>query len=102
MKFSSQSDGQLDFDFYSIAGGEAAYAHGDSKALIQGDGSKFSICAPWKNSFFIISGEMVNGTVSNMHFALAAQEDDDEPYKYAIFKDDDSTKTTWDPMPDPE
>lgn len=102
MKFSSQSDGQLDFDFYSIAGGEADYATGDSKALIQGDGSKFSICAPWKNSFFIISGEMVNGTVSNMHFALAAQDDDDEPYQYAIFKDDDSTKTTWDPMPDPE
>jgi hypothetical protein len=102
MKFSSQSDGQLDFDFYSIAGGEADYATGDSKALIQGDGSKFSICAPWKNSFFIISGEMVNGTVSNMHFALAAQDDDDKPYQYAIFKDDDSTKTTWDPMPDPE
>lgn len=102
MKFSSQSDGQLDFDFYSIAGGEADYATGDSKALIQGDGSKFSICAPWKNSFFIISGEMVNGTVSNMHFALAAQDDDDEPYQYAIFKDDDSTKTTWDPMPDPD
>ena len=102
MKFSSQSDGQLDFDFYSIAGGEADYAYGDSKALIQGDGSKFSICAPWKNSFFIISGEMVNGTVSNMHFALAAQDDDDEPYQYAIFKDDDSSKTTWDPMPDPD
>lgn len=102
MKFSSQSDGQLDFDFYSIAGGEADYAYGDSKALIQGDGSKFSICAPWKNSFFIISGEMVNGTVSNMHFALAAQDDDDEPYQYAIFRDDDITKTTWDPMPDPE
>lgn len=102
MKFSSQSDGQLDFDFYSIAGGEADYATGDSKALIQGDGSKFSICAPWKNSFFIISGEMVNGTVSNMHFALAAQDDDDKLYQYAIFKDDDSTKTTWDPMPDPD
>ena len=101
MKFSSQSDGQLDFDFYSIAGGEADYAHGDSKALIQGDGSKFSICAPWKDSFFIISGDISNGTVSDMHCALANYEDADSPFKYAIIKDsDNSDKTTWEPMPD--
>ena len=101
MKFSSQSDGQLDFDFYSIAGGEADYAYGDSKALIQGDGSKFSICAPWKDSFFIISGDISNGTVSDMHCALANYEDADSPFKYAIIKDsDNSNKTTWEPMPD--
>ncbi len=101
MKFSSQADGQLSFDYYFITEGEADYANGESKALIQGDGSKFSICAPWKDSFFIISGDISNGTVSDMHCALANYEDADNPFKYAIIKDsDNSNKTTWEPMPD--
>lgn len=101
MKFSSQADGQLSFDYYFITEGEADYANGESKALIQGDGSKFSICAPWKDSFFIISGDISNGTVSDMHCALANYEDADSPFKYAIIKDsDNSNKTTWEPMPD--
>ena len=101
MKFSSQADGQLSFDYYFITEGEADYANGESKALIQGDGSKFSICAPWKGSFFIISGDISNGTVSDMHCALANYEDADSPFKYAIIKDsDNSNKTTWEPMPD--
>lgn len=101
MKFSSQADGQLSFDYYFITEGEADYAYGESKALIQGDGSKFSICAPWKDSFFIISGDISNGTVSDMHCALANYEDGDSSFTYAIIKDkDNSTKTTWEPMSD--
>jgi hypothetical protein len=101
VKFSSQADGQLDFDYYFIADGMADYANGESKALIQGNGSKFSICAPWKDSFFIISGDISNGTVSDMHCALANYEDGDSSFTYAIIKDkDNSTKTTWEPMSD--
>ena len=101
MKFSSQADGQLSFDYYFITEGEADYANGESKALIQGDGSKFSICTPWKGSFFIISGDISNGTVSDMHCALANNEDGDSSFTYAIIKDkDNSTKTTWEPMSD--
>jgi hypothetical protein len=101
MKFSSQADGQLNFDYYFITEGEADYANGESKALIQGDGSKFSICAPWKDSFFIISGDISNGTVSDMHCAIASHNDTDNPLQYAIIKDDgNSTNTTWEPMPD--
>lgn len=101
MKFSSQADGQLNFDYYFITEGEADYANGESKALIQGDGSKFSICAPWKDSFFIISGDISNGTVSDMHCAIASHNDTDNPFQYAIIKDDgNSTNTTWEPMPD--
>jgi hypothetical protein len=101
VKFSSQADGQLDFDYYFIADGMADYANGESKALIQGNGSKFSICAPWKDSFFIISGDISNGTVSDMHCAIASHDDTDNPLQYAIIKDDgNSTNTTWEPMPD--
>ena len=101
MKFSSQADGQLNFDYYFITEGEADYANGESKALIQGNGSKFSICAPWKDSFFIISGDISNGTVSDMHCAIASHNDTDNPFQYAIIKDDgNSTNTTWEPMPD--
>lgn len=98
LKFNSFS---LEADTYTTYTKTADIIDIDPVALIQGDGSKFSICAPWKGSFFIISGDISNGTVSDMHCALANNEDGDSSFTYAIIKDkDNSTKTTWEPMSD--
>lgn len=97
VKFSDQKDGQLTFDFYSIYGGEVDEATGGMKALVKGEGNNFTVCAPMGGEYFILSGTVENGSVTNLHMATAT----DKPGTYFIMKDNDgsSAKTGWSPAP---
>ncbi len=100
LKFSGQSSGKLDVDFYFTAYGEADSAYGVEKALIKGSGNSFSICVPMPDNSLIVSGTVSDdGTISDLYVAWTETY---VPDKYLIMKDDDgySAPTTWAPAPD--
>ena len=97
IKLSSQQGGKLKYDSYYIEDGEAWPADGDQDALIMGnaDDGTFTICVPIEGAYTLISGQIFDGVMIDLHVANVTP----KAGQYVIIKDGDGNcpKTTWSP-----
>ena len=97
LQFSGQDNGEIYVNMYAKVDGEAFEAGDKMKALISGNGNKFSICMPDGNGgATIITGEVSGSSISNLHIATC---DMQKPGQHVIMKDEDGTSsgTIWSP-----
>lgn len=97
IKLSSQQGGKLKYDSYYIEDGETWPADGDQDALIMGnaDDGTFTICVPIEGAYTLISGQIFDGVMIDLHVANVTP----KAGQYVIIKDGDGNcpKTTWSP-----